>query len=532
MKTTNVVIWGTLLLFARPLWAGDITLQPNTTHQTITGWELVAYADETSSAFATYAPELFDRAVNEAGINRVRLEIRSGAENDKDYFALRQAGSISNAEYRCHMYSTVNDNSDPNTQNAGGFHFSEMDQVIDRLVIPMRQRLKARGESLYINLNYVAFLVELTKSGCSSTLQYNHDDSPEEYAEFILATFLHMQSKYGFTPDSVEVILEADNPDTGPFWRGKTIGNAVVAAAKRLAANGFHPRFIVPSCMAMSQSGPYFADLATQVPEALPYISELSYHRYTGVSATALQQIADLAVKNHLMGAAMLEWWSSKNTYQVLHEDLTTGRNTAWQQGAFVDAATGPGLYVVDTANPSAPLRFTTISKYTIHYYRHVRRDAVRLGATSNNSNDKVVAFRNTDGKHVVVGYDTVAGGAFTVSGLPAGTYGIFYSATNDPNQVHRTLTDVSVTAGQKLTFTLPFAAVFTIYAKAGSTMNVCDENRSGTIDVVDVQRCVLQAINQNLCGTADINQDGQCTVVDVQRVVNAALGKACNTAP
>src|SRR3989344_2439312 len=83
--------------------AQTITLNPSITYQKMTGWEMVAYAGQnTSSAFPNYQDQLFDKAVNEAGINRLRLQIKSGSEKTTDFWSPYQAGTISYANYRCY----------------------------------------------------------------------------------------------------------------------------------------------------------------------------------------------------------------------------------------------------------------------------------------------------------------------------------------------------------------------------------------------------------------------------------------------
>ena len=47
-------------------------------------------------------------------------------------------------------------------------------------MLPLRQLAQARGEPLWINLNYVAFTGQI-----GAGLEYIHDD-PDEYAEFVL----------------------------------------------------------------------------------------------------------------------------------------------------------------------------------------------------------------------------------------------------------------------------------------------------------------------------------------------------------
>lgn len=94
-----------------------ITVDPATRFQTWTGWECVSFAAQDDLAFPAFKDTLFDRVINEAGINRVRLEVRSGAENSTDYFALYQSGQVEYAIWRANRYATVNDNADPGVIN-------------------------------------------------------------------------------------------------------------------------------------------------------------------------------------------------------------------------------------------------------------------------------------------------------------------------------------------------------------------------------------------------------------------------------
>ncbi|UCG47335.1 MAG: SBBP repeat-containing protein, partial [Phycisphaerales bacterium] len=62
-----------------------IRLDSAVTYQTMTGWEATAWvAEPKDAAFPNYRDTVFDMAVNDVGINRVRLEIRSGVENSND----------------------------------------------------------------------------------------------------------------------------------------------------------------------------------------------------------------------------------------------------------------------------------------------------------------------------------------------------------------------------------------------------------------------------------------------------------------
>ena len=57
---------------------------------------------------------------------------------------------------------------------------------------------------------------------------------------------------------------------------------------------------------------------------------------------------------------------------------------------------------------------------------------------------------------------------------------------------------------------------------------SACDLDASGTVDIVDVQISINQALGVSSCGNGDLDQDGACTVIDIQRIVNAALGLGC----
>ncbi len=443
----------------QPPVAAQITLNPATRYQTIRAWEATTYAGQDHAAFLAFRDTVLDRVASELGITRLRVEIRSGVENSQDYWSQFQAGQITNELWRCLRYSTVNDNSDPFSINWTGFQFAELDDKIERVVLPLKQRLAARGEKLEINLNYVAFVRQMTATGCPSGLTYVHDDSPEEYAEFVLATYLHLQQKYGWVPDYWEVVLE---PDNTPFWRGPEIGRAIVAAAARLRANGFTPRFIAPSTTDMGHGWIYFDAMVSQVPSAVREMTELSYHRYGGVLLSNLQTIAARA-KQYGIGAAMLEHIGSG--YQDLHQDLKVGNNVAWQQYTLASpgADNGGAYYVVDVSRPGQPVvRMGQRTPFLRQYFRYIRPGAVRIEAGTNNAAFDPVAFINSDGKYVVV-INASSQGTASISGLPAGRYGITYATAQEPNG---TLADVIVGPGQPLLASVPRAGVVTVFGK------------------------------------------------------------------
>jgi uncharacterized protein (TIGR03437 family) len=431
-----------------------VRLNPGVRYQTVTGWEATAWAGQDSDAFPLFKDQVFDLAVNDLGINRLRLEVRAGVENAEDYWTQYQQGTIDYTRWRCVRYSTVNDNGDPSKINSSGYQFSELDDTVERIVLPVKQRMEARGEKLYLNVNYVAF----TNQICDGSLTYIHADQPEEYGEFVLATYLHLRDKYKLVPDSWEVILEPDNTSQ---WRGAEIGAAIAAAARRLRSAGFTPRFVAPSTTNMSNAAAYF-DEAALVPGALDAIGELSYHRYGGVSEIALREIAERATR-YGVTTAMTEHIGSD--YQDLQQDLKVGLNSAWQQFGLAGANGDRGgqYYYVDVTNPAQPVvLLASRAKFLRQYFKFARRGAVRIDASTTNVQYDPLAFVNAAGGYVVV-VDTRQEGVISIRDLPAGVYGIKYT-TEGMYDVYRP--DVVVQPGQSLEAYIPAAGVVTVYAK------------------------------------------------------------------
>jgi len=61
----------------------------------------------------------------------------------------------------------------------------------------------------------------------------------------------------------------------------------------------------------------------------------------------------------------------------------------------------------------------------------------------------------------------------------------------------------------------------------AQASSSACDVNQDGTVNIVDVQLMINQALGLAAC--TDLNIDGSCDITAVQRVINSALGQPCN---
>ncbi len=429
----------------------EITVDTMQHYQTISGWEAHAQSGQDSPDFPRFQDRLFDLAVNDLGINRLRLEAWSGMEADRDFFSDPDPGQRAALSWRCRRFAPINDDADPHHINWAGFQFSRIDSYVERVVLPVQRRLEARGETLFVNLLYDSFMNQ-----CPSGTEYPHAN-PDEYAEFVLAVSLHLRQKYGLVPDAWELILEPDN--TGR-WNGEKMGTAMVAAAHALEANGFTPRFIAPSNTSAARSLQAF-DRMVAVPGVLSYLSEYSYHRYDNPSEETIRQIAERAERYHVR-TSMLEHIGSG--YEDLHEDLKVGQVSAWQQMGLAYTTTrdkGGEHYLIDEgATGDAMIRLASRSRYLRQYFRYIRRGAVRVGATSTEERLDPLAFINANGNAVVV-VKANAGGEISVTGIPAGRYGIRYTTDNETDTAQP---DVELAPGAVLHTAIPAEGVLTLY--------------------------------------------------------------------
>lgn len=429
----------------------DVELDVATRHQTMTGWEATAQMGQWEcdpTAFSNYSDTVVDRAVNELGINRIRLELYSGTENTTDTFSRFLSGQGTFEEWRATWYQPQNDNNDPNMVEPNGFQFSHIDHQIETVITPFRQAVAARGEQLYVSLCYVDFVDS----------PFSHEDSAEEYAELILATFQHIEATYGWVPDGVEILLE---PDVAG-WSNANVGRSLIAAGQRLQATGYTPAFTVPSHTSMWSAINAFDEIVA-MPGAMQYITELSYHRYSGTGLDAAMAAAD-RVRQYGIKSGMLEHIGSG--IDDLWQDLTVAQGSAWQQFTIAFCGppdTGAKYYGIDQSDPDNPVvRIEAQTRPLVQIFRHVRRGAVRHGVNTNDGSLEPMAFLNPDGKWTVI-VRTPGARTFTVGRLPPGTYGVYY--TTDGELAVDT-GDVVVQAGQAIEVAIPAAGLITVHAK------------------------------------------------------------------
>lgn len=449
---------------ASPAAVAQITIDPQQRFQTISGWEVTTRLWEQNKDEDRYDPtwldsrdEIVRRLVDEAGVNRLRMELRSGMENPTDHWAQFAAGRLTYRQFRSRYYEKINDDSDPRTFNASGFQFSQLDYFAQNLMLPMRERLAARGERLYVNLCFVDF-----RHASSGNVE--HAQAPEEYAELVLAAFTHLRDRYGVVPDALEIILEPENTH---HWGGEQIGRALVAAERRLAENGFRPEFIAPSTT-HARNAPRYIDDMMRVPGAAERVSTFSYHNYDNPPDSVREAIRSRA-RDAGVSTAMLEHLPSDAA--ELLRDLSAGNVSAWQQYgvAHLDTparnAQGAYLLLVDPGRPAGErVRMASRTEGLAQIFRNVRSGAVRIASRSANNAFRTVAFVNPDGGQVVA-IVSDRGGEVQISGLAPGTYDISFAPEGGRG---RDLPAATLASGEPLSLRIPGRGVLAARQRPG----------------------------------------------------------------
>ena len=442
-----------LVIVSSGLRAESITIDASVSYNTLTGWEASAIW-ENVAADGFYTPKLEpfqDQiaavAVNQLGLNRIRLEVDSGNENPVDYWGQFYSGQITRTTLKEHLYQKINDNNDPNVTNANGFHFSYVDYQMDHIILPMKQILEAQGETLYISL----CLVDFNNGTNGNNSDLSIASNPDEYAELIDETFKHLQTTYGITPNALEIVLEPDNsPDWQGVGMGTKIANNLLASVTRLNNDGFTMNEVIaPSTLSSSVAITAFDEMIT-VPGVLGKLTTISYHKYAGNSNIDRPQLLSRA-QAHGLRTAMLEHFT--DTHIDLIDDIQQAHISSYQRWAH----TAPhfSTYInPDFTDPNNPV-------FTLHdevrampqVFKYARFNATQIKVVSGNG----VAYINQNGGYAVVLENTTLG-PHNIIGLPAGTYGITSTGTDINNNylMQVTTADVTIATGETLTFNVP----------------------------------------------------------------------------
>ncbi|NQT36447.1 MAG: hypothetical protein HQ581_03105 [Planctomycetes bacterium] len=412
-----------------------------------------------AEAFAGRAKEAgLSMAVSQLGLNRIRLELYGCVENPVDVHGQFLNGQISYEEFKTVGSQKINDNNDPNIANPRGFHFTFIDYQIDNMILPMKRKLKANGESIRVNLCLVDF--NNGKDGKVSNMSLG--ENPAEYAELVLETFEHMRNKYGFAPDALEIVNEPNNCTDWRTRTGAKVGTCMIAAVKRLTENGFTLKEVVGPSSAEADRAIADFDQMIQVPGVSDLLTTFSYHKYSGTGTAANRQAILTRAQTHNLKTAMTEHWH--DDHAKLMDDLQEAHITYYQRWAY--AAPHKSTYIrTDVTDPANPV-------FTLHdqvrampqVFKYVRDKAVQIEVTSGDA----AAYINQDGRYAVI-IQNATQGPHEVIGLPAGVYGITSSGRATGGYLIETSSpDVTIKAGETLTFRVATTGgLITVFTKS-----------------------------------------------------------------
>jgi hypothetical protein len=374
-------------------------------------------------------------AVNELGLTRLRLELPGGNRSDGT------------------AWEHVNDDWDRLHIDWPAFNTADLDQRVTEVVLPFKRAVEANGEAF--NLYVSPSFFNNGSTGAAPPWLLNN---PGEYTEFALALLTHLKNTHGIETDYYSILNEAGNDN--PF-NASVVAEMIKALGPRLQAAGLSTTIQFPESVNAQTAWSSYIQQTQGDGDVWQYIGCLSYHLY-GTNDPYRSQIGNLGAS---LGLPTAQTEFMDLTMNHLYDDLTLGRVSFWEiYGLTQCLQWNPG-------NAS----FTRIRQYwpfrqVMHF---VRPGAVRIGATSDDSNLRVLAFAH-QGRTTLLLINGSGSRTVNIGNLPLGTYGVCQSVNGGACQEVglQTATPPRGTAGTgALSVTVPSNAVLTVYPYPGTNL-------------------------------------------------------------
>lgn len=412
--------------------AVEVTLDSAVQYQTILGWGAASYSPPWVSQSLREA--LIREAVNELGLTRLRLELPSGNRSDTT------------------PWEAQNDDWDPMNINWPGFNTADADERITEMVVPFKQAVEANGDPFNI---YVS--PSLFNGGSSGAAPGWLLNNPGEYAEFALAYLLNLKA-HGVDADLYCILNEAGN--NNPF-NASVVAQMIKTLGPQLGAAGLSTRIQFPESINARTAWNNYIQNVMDDNDVWPYVGCLSYHLY-GTNDPFRSYIRDLGVSLGLP-TAQTEYMNLNMNH--FYDDLVLGGVSYWE------------IYGIGQCfewNPNNT-SFGRIRQYwnfrqVMHY---VRPGAVRIGANSDDSNLRVLAF-DSDEKITVVLINGSGSRTANIHNLPLGMYGVCQSVNAGVYQelgLQAAMAPRGVGDVGALTVAVPSNSVMTIYSHPGGNL-------------------------------------------------------------
>jgi hypothetical protein len=276
----------------------NVTLDAAVRYQMILGWGAASYTPPWVSQSLRDA--LIRDAVNELGLNRLRLEPPSG--NQSDGIA----------------WEWLNDDWDPTHISWPAFDTAAVDKRVTEMVIPFKEAVEANGEpfNLYVSPSFFD-----GGGGAAPVWLLNN---PGECAEFALAFLSYLKKTYGIEADYYCILNEAGN--NNPF-NASVIAQMIKTLGPRLQAAGLSTKIQFPESVNPQTAWNSYIQRVTGDEQMWQYVGCLSYHLY-GTNDPYRSYIRDLGISMGLP-TAQTEYMTLNMNY--LYDDLTLGGVSYWE---------------------------------------------------------------------------------------------------------------------------------------------------------------------------------------------------------
>ena len=344
--------------------AGIVTVDPASRFQTMQGFGTTERLFDDPHVTETYDPTTQRAAV-----------IPPAADQAKILDALYGQIGLTRVRFHPDLIEPVNDNADPNVADLSKFDFAW--QKSDGHIAYIK-RLLPLGVTTY-------FASPIVIESWMTT------SNPAEYAEWVIVLLRHWRDQ-GLEMPYYSVMNEPGFVRSG-IWPGTWMRDVIRILGPRLAAEGFKTKLVVPDDVDPTQALGRLQIILADA-EARKYVGAVAYHLYARGGEMEVKQLAEqyglpIWMTEFSTGDDWLQWATVMQQeiadYGASAVDYMWGFFGDWDESQLIRIRTNNGTY--------AGFDFNRQYYVMGQYSKFVRPGAIRVGATSGESDVKVAAF-------------------------------------------------------------------------------------------------------------------------------------------
>ena len=301
-----------------------------------------------------------------------------------------------------------NDNNDPFTIDWSNVDFNSF-----QYIVPLLNAIKIRGGKLNgVIFNPPAWMLDTqaVETGGSHLLPGYED----ELVEFIIIWLLAVKNNYNIDVDYVSIQNE---PNSGCCFLGYSstqIRDIIKLLGRRLTQAGLNTKIISPDVSNLASFNSGWAETICNDPVASGYVGRLSTHTYNQDFWNPDAAINNLITARNIANNCGKELWIDEYCNdqsniggwaeapvltQHLHNALVYGNVTSWSTYEIYKDPSGKALSLYDYNGKLTP-KFYALKQY----FHWIRPGAIRIEASSNNSDILVSSFKHpTDNTLTIV---------------------------------------------------------------------------------------------------------------------------------